>query len=66
MFTQFLKDLANRMYAEHYQWDDIIFILRPVVYMYFVWQKGDKDTRPIYYSLLMDLVAFVFSLLRLF
>jgi hypothetical protein len=54
-----IKRLANMLVNHRYHWDDLLFIVRPFVYVYSVMMYGRKSYIPIKISFAIDLVIIV-------
>ncbi|CDW78719.1 UNKNOWN [Stylonychia lemnae] len=66
-FMNYIKNIYRKLACKlgKYHLDDILFILRPFVYVYFVIQYGRKDYMPIKIIFAMDMIAILISLKRL-
>lgn len=52
-----VSSIAKLFTSSKYHWDDILYIARPVVYVYSVMQYGRQSYTPIKISLVMDLIT---------
>ena len=64
-FKDILKFFGNLLLNSRFSIDELINIVRPVVYLYAILRFGRKSFRPLKISLVMDLVQIFFSCLRL-
>lgn len=48
-----------------YNLDDILYIIRPFIYVYSVMKFGKKSYQPLKIALVIDLVSIVLSIIRL-
>ena len=68
-FFAFVKELfklvGNMLLNSKFSIDELINIVRPVIYLYAILRFGRRSFKPIKISLALDIVQVIFSLLRL-
>ena len=63
--TSLIKKLSSMIVNNKYHLDDILYILRPFVYVYSVMKYGKKSYKPIKIAFIIDAVSILLSLNRL-
>jgi len=63
--TKIIKKLASLIFSHKYHLDDILYILRPFVYVYCVMKYGRKSYYPLKVAGVMDAVSIFISVSRL-
>ena len=61
-----LRWLGSLLLNKRFCIDELINIARPVIYIYSVLKYGRKSYTPIKISLALDILQFLFSMLRIF
>jgi hypothetical protein len=63
--TNLIKKFTNLFFNNRYNLDDILYILRPFIYVYSVMKYGRRSFKPIKIALVLDIVSIGISLIRL-
>ena len=62
---ELLKLVGNTLLNSKFSIDELINIVRPVIYLYSILRFGRRSFKPIKISLALDIVQVIFSCLRL-
>ena len=65
LVREVLKSIGNLLLNSKFSIDELINIVRPVIYVYCVMRFGRRSFKPIKISLVLDVVQAFFSMLRL-
>ena len=65
MVREVLKSIGNLLLNSKFSIDELINIVRPVLYVYCVIKFGRRSFKPIKISFVLDVVQAFFSMLRL-
>lgn len=63
--TKIIKNMASLIFSHRYHLDDILYILRPFVYVFCVMKYGRKSYIPVKIAAIMDGVSIFISISRL-
>ena len=60
-----LRFISNSESYKNYRWDDILYIFRPVIYLFLTAYEGRRSYYPIKISLFIDFSMIICSIYRL-